>query len=229
MNAARPARATIVVGVAAVVATGVAVAILALPGTADRAPVAVTIPAGASTAPERSADLAAVVAQWPESYLVTGTKSEPFYVEHITIERAGSRFELIIDVRAQGEAALGVQHDVVTVDSDGALLRATACPAERAGCLTEPVRGFLSAASLLVAERQGRLPATGIIRAFGGTEVICVADSDLHPAASAVAAVADPCFSVATGAVLAHWSSASAAFTAATLAPDFVEHIPDGD
>lgn len=174
--------------------------------------------AHAPTGPERR-DFAPIVAAWPDSYTVTGTKSEPGYVEHITTSRDGDRFALEIVIEAQGTGAGGASLAEVAVDSAGTV-RWTAGSDEGDCADDDAVRGFLATASVLSAQRQGRLPVTATIRRLGDHEVACVADGDLFPGTRTAASPAlDPCFSVDTGAVLGHYSDVNASFVGPTMSP----------
>jgi hypothetical protein len=182
---------------------------------------------GVASAATDEVPLAAVVDAWPTSYEVVGAKSEPLYTEHIRIGRDGDEFRLMIDVRAQGDAALGVQESTVHLGADGTVSWESGCVKSSESCTNDTaLRGFLATAALLGLARQDRLPATGTPRELHGTDVVCVSDADLHPDADAATVRLDPCFDRATGAVLAHWSPDSAAFVGATLAPGFTVTEP---
>ncbi len=170
--------------------------------------------------------LAPVVAAWPDGYAVTGTKSEPLYVEHITSTRTGDRYALTIEVVAQGDTPLGVQRSAVQLGDDGAVQWIDGCTKPAAQCSDDPgLRGFLSQAALLGALERGVLPAdaTGVARTLHGHPVVCVSDRALHPADPPVVEGLDPCFSISTGALLGHWSTPSAAFVGPTLAEGLVD------
>ncbi len=187
-------------------------------GAAAADPVAATLPSPVELAP--------IVAAWPDSYTVVGTKSEPLYTERIAYAREGDLFVLRIEAIAQGDSTLGIQRGAVRVADDGTVAWVSGCTKDASTCADDPaLRGFLTTAALVGLERAGRLPEIGTARALHGTPVVCVADDDVHPDAPPSTAGLDPCFSVATGALLGHWSSASAAFVGPTLAPGFVESI----
>jgi hypothetical protein len=179
-----------------------------------------TLVTGAAFADTDRVPLAPLVASWPETYAVQGMKSEPLYTEHIDITRSGDVFDVRIEVLAQGDAALGTQHDVVAVDADGTVSWSTGCGKTPALCADDTeLRGFLATAALVGLARADRLPETGVAREVHGRAVVCVEDGALHPDAAPAHVRLDPCFDRATGAVLAHWSPDSAAFVGATLAP----------
>ncbi|WP_382306925.1 hypothetical protein [Herbiconiux sp. UC225_62] len=170
--------------------------------------------------------LAPIVAAWPQGYTVTGTKSEPLYVEHITSTRDGDLYSVTIDVVAQGDSPLGVQKSAVRLTSDGGIRWIDGCTKTAADCLDDPgLRGFLSQAALLGALERHVLTAdaTGVARTLHGHPVVCVTDAALHPDAPPVVEGLDPCFSISTGALLGHWSTPSAAFVGPTLAEGLVD------
>lgn len=170
--------------------------------------------------------LAPIVATWPDSYTVVGTKSEPLYTERIAYTREGDLFVLRIEAIAQGDSPLGTQRGAVRVADDGTVSWMSGCVKNASACADDTaLRGFLTTAALVGLERTGRLPEVGTARALHETPVVCVDDDDVHPDASPSTAGLDPCFSVATGALLGHWSAASAAFVGPTLAPGFVETL----
>jgi hypothetical protein len=224
---AHPSRAAViaVVVLAAAVITAGAVSASAEQPAAPESSAPSASPA-ASEAPARPdgtvVELAPIVAGWPDGYTVTGTKSEALYVEHITSTRAGSSFSLTIDVKSQGESALGVQTSRVEVLPGGGIRWTDGCPKTAADCLDDPgLRGFLTQAALLGAEQRGELPAMAVARTLHGHPVVCVSDLALHPGSPPAIDGLDPCFSVSTGAVLGHYSLPSGAFVGPTLAEGF--------
>ncbi|MCS5714632.1 hypothetical protein NVV95_08710 [Herbiconiux sp. CPCC 205716] len=227
-GAPRPAAFALGLGAIALVSV---VVLAAAPSRAE-APTAATPTAtsavtasAAATATDGSAiALAPLLATWPDAYRVTGTKSEPLYVEHITSTRSGDDYALTIDVVAQGDSPLGVQSSSVHLDADGTIRWVDGCTKAPERCADDPgLRGFLSQAALLAAERRGELPEWGVARTLHGHPVVCVSDAALHPLDPPTVATLDPCFSTATGALLGHWSSDSAAFVGPTLAEGLVD------
>jgi len=175
-------------------------------------------------------DLADVVAAWPSSYTVRGSKSEPLYTEHVTSTRQGDVFAVVVEVVSQGDAALGTQRTAVRVGPDGRVQWLQGCTKNAAACADDPaLRGFASAAALLSAQRRGHPPATGTVRAIDGEPVVCLDDDALHPAAPGLTDL-QPCFSRSTGALLGHWSDASGAFVGPSLFEITSETaVPDTD
>ena len=175
--------------------------------------------AASAHASDGTVPLAPIVASWPDRFAVVGTKSEPLYTERISFARSGDDFTLEIDVLSQGNAALGTQTSAVTVDADS-VHWVEGCTKTEALCENDTaLRGFLTTALVVAAERAGTLPATGIVRDLHGTDVVCINDADLYAIPSTVAL--HPCFDIASGAVLGQWSPASHAFVGATLADGF--------
>ena len=174
---------------------------------------------GCATTPT-PADLADVVAAWPEQYRVEGTKAEPLYTERIEAERDGDVFRLRIDAIGQGDAPLGTQTTGVQVAADGTVTWLPGCRPAAACADDRPVRGFLTTALVVGLARAGALEAAVTARELHGTPVLCVDDAALHPDAAATVPL-DPCFDRETGAVLGHWSPGSEAFVGPTLAPGF--------
>lgn len=171
-----------------------------------------------------SPDLADVVASWPDTYRVEGTKAEPLYTELIAAERDGDVFRLRIDAVGQGDAALGIQRSGVRVDPDGTVSWLADCTPAAACADDRAVRGFLTTALVVGLARAGGLSAAATARELHGTPVLCVDDAVLHPDAAATVPL-DPCFDRATGAVLGHWSPDSEAFVGPTLAPGFTVSV----
>jgi len=179
------------------------------------------------TAPA-AVSLAPIVQSWGAGYTVVGQKSEPLYTERISSTRDGDVFAVRIEAIAQGDAPLGVQESAVRVDADGTVEWLAGCTAG-ASCADDPaVRGFLSGATVLSMERQGRLPATATQRMLHSVAVLCLPDAALHPDAPPAVSDLQPCFSRQTGALLGHYSPASEAFVGPTLASGFeVTPAPD--
>lgn len=232
-----PPRSAVVPVAAAALAVTVAVLFALLAVSTPRGGTGTAPAAGSAdgltgeTTEGATVELAPIVDAWPDVYTTTGTKSEPLYVEHITSTRDGDIFALRIEVVAQGDAALGTQLSAVRVGTDGRIEWLAGCTKSATACADDPaLRGFLSAATIRSALDRGSLPATATTRTLHGTAVVCIADRALHPAAPPAAIDLQPCFSRSTGAMLGHYSDASAAFVGATLAAGFVDTPhPDPD
>lgn len=181
---------------------------------------------GPAVAEGATVPLAPIVAAWPSQYTVVGTKSEPLYVEHITSTRDGDVFALRIEVIAQGDSALGTQVSAVRVQGDGSIEWLAGCTKDASGCADDPaLRGFLSAAVVEAAVREGRTPDSASARTLHGVPVVCVRDELLHPDAPPAMTDLQPCFSRSTGALLGHYSPAGSAFVGATLAEGLAQTI----
>ena len=175
--------------------------------------------AASAHASDDNAPLAPIVASWPDEFAVVGTKAEPLYTERISFARSSEDFTLEIEVLSQGNAALGTQTSAVAVEGD-TVRWVEGCPKTDALCQDDTtLRGFLTTALVVAADRAGTLPASGVIRNLHGTDVVCIDDADLYPTPSTVAL--HPCFDIASGAVLGQWSPDSHAFVGATLADGF--------
>lgn len=175
--------------------------------------------AASAHAIDQSVALAPIVSGWPDEFAVVGTKAEPLYTERISFARSGDDFTLTIEVLSQGNAALGTQTSAVAVDAD-TVRWVEGCTKTDALCQNDTtLRGFLTTALVVAADRAGTLPASGVVRDLHGTDVVCVDDADLYPTPSTVAL--HPCFDIASGAVLGQWSPDSHAFVGATLADGF--------
>lgn len=175
--------------------------------------------AASAHAGDGTTPLAPIVTSWPEQFAVVGTKAEPLYTERISFARSGDDFTLDIEVLSQGDVALGTQTSAVTVDAD-TVRWAVGCTKTAALCQHDTaLRGFLTTALVVAAERGGTLPASGVVRDMHGRDVVCIDDADLYPTPSIVAL--HPCFDIASGAVLGQWSPDSDAFVGATLADGF--------
>ncbi|WNM28185.1 hypothetical protein RN607_04060 [Demequina capsici] len=195
-------RATATVALAAATVS----AVLVLSGAAGRA---------AEPADGATVAVAPLVAAWPTSFTVTATKSEPGYIEHLTLTRDADAFALRIELEAQGTHGGGTSLAVVHVADDGTLAWTDGCAVDDCDH-ADDLRGFLSTAVLVSAEREGRLPDRATLRTLGDHRVVCLTDAQLHPADTAILDL-QPCFSVATGAVLGHWSDAAGGFVGATM------------
>lgn len=175
--------------------------------------------AASAHASDDTASLAPIVVSWPDQFAVVGTKSEPLYTERISFARSGDDFALEIEVLSQGNVALGTQTSAVTVDAD-TVRWVEGCTKTDALCQNDTtLRGFLTTALVVAADRAGTLPASGVVRDLHGADVVCVDDAELYPSPPTVPL--HPCFDIASGAVLGHWSPDSHAFVGATLADGF--------
>jgi hypothetical protein len=144
--------------------------------------------------------LAATVAGWPDEFMVTGTKTEPTYIEYVRFGRRGDLFGLEIDIVAQGNHPGGRTRTVLAVSPQGVV---TELGCGRRTCTVEqPPHGFLATAWVLALYRRNELRAPVRLRDFAGRALLCLDDRALGTADP----VMDPCLDSATGAAPAQLS-----------------------
>jgi hypothetical protein len=144
--------------------------------------------------------IAATVALWPREFEVTGTKTEPTYIEHVRFGRRGDLFGLEIDIVAQGNAAGGRTRTVLSVSPEGVV---TEVGCGRPDCtIDQPPHGYLATAWVLALQRRNGLQSPIRQRVLAGRSLICLDDSALGTPQP----VMDPCLDTATGAALAQLS-----------------------
>lgn len=162
------------------------------------------------TATPRAVDLADVAAGWTEPFTVTGTKTEPTYIEHVTITRDANVFTVAGGAMADMEPSI----ESVRLDDDGTIEHVV-CPAAMDCTSPRPLTGFLATASVLSAARSGRLTGTVIPQSFGDRTVVCVPAEQI----GVVEPVLDPCLDIETGAVLAQRHRRSGTYDGPTFDP----------
>lgn len=155
-------------------------------------------------------DIARLARSWPTHFTLSGTKTEPTYIEHIRMRRDGNVFTL----EGGGPAGVAPSVEVVTVAPDGTLT-ATVCP--KAMNCARPLRpdGFLASAAILGALRRGKLKGRLQPRRFGHYRVVCVPAEEIgiaHP-------ILDPCVEIHSGAVLAQRHRRTGRFDGPSLDP----------
>lgn len=155
-------------------------------------------------------DVAAWVATWPSDFTVEGGKSEPTYVEAISITRHGDVFAALGGAPAWQDRSL----ETVAVDRAGGLHAGT-CPTSVICRDAKPAVDFLASAALLAAYRAHRPLGRATPTAYGEREVLCLPAERIGVAE----AVLDPCFDLATGAVLAQRSRLDGRFDGPSLDP----------
>jgi hypothetical protein len=153
-------------------------------------------------------DIAAAEADWSPHFVLTGTKTEPTYVEHVRLERAGDVFILEGGAPAGMEAA----REVVVLGADGRLSHLE-CPAAARCDSDEPPSGFLASAVVLAAIRDRQLSGRFPLLPYGGLELVCIPAERLGIRAP----VLDPCVDAHSGAVVAQRHRRSGEFDGPTL------------
>lgn len=175
--------------------------------------VSVLSPLGIAAALDRSIDVAAWVATWPRDYTIEGGKSEPTYVEAISIARRGDAFSVTGGAPAWERRSV----EAVSVEANGRMIAAD-CP-KRNDCA--PAVDFLSSAALLAAFRAHRPLGRATPMVYGDRQVVCLPAERIGVAE----AVLDPCFDLETGAVLAQRSRYNGKFDGPSLDPGSIRII----
>jgi hypothetical protein len=139
-------------------------------------------------------DIGRIAEQWPERFDLVGSKTEPTWVEYVKLSRRGNLFML------EGGGLAGLEQAVegVEVDKNGTI-RHVYCPAMRDCSDGAPLSGFLASAQFVAYHRAGRLSGSADVVAYGDRHVFCLPGE----AIGVKDPILDPCFDVATGAVLA--------------------------
>lgn len=158
-------------------------------------------------APVRLADVAA---SWPDSYTVTGTKTEPTYIEHVTIMRNDDVFTVAGGAMVNMEPSI----ESVRLGTDGTIEHVV-CPTAMDCSVSRPLSGFLATASVLSAARSGRLTASVVPQPFGDRTVVCIPAEQI----GIDTPVLDPCLDTETGAVLAQRHRRSGTYDGPTFDP----------
>lgn len=163
-------------------------------------------------------DIARLAASWPDHFLASGTKTEPTYVEGVTLARDGNIFTL----SGGAPAGMAPSWQRLAVGAGGELT-VIACPASMRCRPPLPPSGFLASAAILAAARRGALHGRFTPRRFGGYRVVCVPAEQIgiaHP-------LLDPCVEIHSGAVLALRHRLSHRFEGPSLDPWSVELTTD--
>lgn len=155
-------------------------------------------------------DIGAWVRGWPTTFALRGDKNEPTYLAAIDIERDGDRFTIRGGAPAWAERST----EAIEVLPNGRL-RHRVCPKGMSCDDGSVPSGFLASAALLAAERTGRPLGEATAVSYGAREVVCVPAERLGIAEP----ILDPCFDVATGAVLAQRHRLSGRFDGPSLDP----------
>jgi hypothetical protein len=155
-------------------------------------------------------DIRGAAASWGPRFILTGTKTEPTYIEHIRLERDADLFIL------QGGAPAGMapSRESIELDANG-MLRHLDCPQGMSCDAMDLPSGFLASAAILAALRQQRLSGRFPVVPYGGLELICIPADRL----GVQDAVLDPCVEVHSGAVIAQHHRRSGEFDGPSLDP----------
>ncbi len=153
-------------------------------------------------------DIATAAASWSPRFTLTGTKTEPTYIEHIRLERDGNLFVL----QGGAPAGMALSRESVVIDADGKL-RHLDCPTGMRCDTGEPPSGFLASAVIVAAVRQARLSGRFPILAYGGHELLCIPAEQL----GVQQPVLDPCVEIYSGAVIAQRHRRSGEFDGPSL------------
>lgn len=161
-------------------------------------------------------DIARLAAAWPDHFVVSGTKTEPTYIEGVTLTRNGNIFTL------WGGAPVGMVASWQRLAvGDGGELTVIACPASLS--CRQPPSGFLASAAILAAARRGALHGRFTPRRFGPYRVVCVPAEQIGIAQPLL----DPCVEIRSGAVIALRHRLSHKFEGPSLDPWSVEFTTD--
>ena len=174
---------------------------------------------GSARPQSRTVELATLARSWSSDWTVTGSKTEPTYVEHVRISRRGDRFTL--DADAYGEQIGRIE---MSVDDRGRVA-VHACP-RGSRCDARPT-GFLATVQVVAAVRRGQLTGRAPVLRYASREVACVPADLLWSRAATMdadggsttdsRALNDPCLDTLTGAVLAQRSRHNGRFAGPTL------------
>ncbi len=164
----------------------------------------------ASAAPAAPLDIVALARIWPTAFQVRGDKNEPTYLAAIDIVREGDLFTITGGAPAWAARST----EAIEVLPDGTLAHRI-CPKGMDCHAGDMPSGFLATAALLAALRKGKALGTASSQPYGTRSVVCVPADRLGIAEP----VLDPCFDVATGAVLAQRHRLSGRFDGPSLDP----------
>jgi hypothetical protein len=155
-------------------------------------------------------DLTAAAAFWGPRFILTGTKTEPTYIEHIRLERYDDLFIL----RGGAPAGMAPSRESIALDANGTLKHVDCPPGMSCDTMDLP-SGFLASAVILAAIRQQRLSGRFPLLSYGGLELVCIPADRL----GLQDAVLDPCLEVHSGAVVAQRHRRSGKFDGPSLDP----------
>ena len=165
-------------------------------------------------------DLADLAKSWPTHFALSGTKTEPTYIEHISLVRDGDVFTLA----GGAPAGMSPSEERIEVTADGTLHRLS-CPAAMNCADGRVPAGFLASAAILAAIKRGALTGPVMPLRYGAYRVVCIKAETLGIANP----VLDPCIEIHSGAVLAQRHRRSGRFDGPSLDPASIELslVPD--
>lgn len=155
-------------------------------------------------------DIAAAAASWHGQFLLSGTKTEPTYIEHIRLTRDGDLFIL----EGGAPAGMAPSRESLTLRPDGTLIHLD-CPAAMRCDGMELPSGFLASAAILAAIRGRQLSGRFPLLPYGGFALVCIPAERL----GIRDAVLDPCIDARSGAVIAQRHRRSGEFDGPSLDP----------
>jgi hypothetical protein len=149
-------------------------------------------------------------ASWPAQFLVSGTKTEPTYIEHVRLRRDGDLFIL------EGGAPAGMEssRESVSLRADGTLIHHDCPAAMRCDDAAAP-SGFLASAIVVAAIRDRRLSGRFPLLPYGDLRLVCIPAERLGIREP----VLDPCVDARSGAVVAQRHRRSGEFDGPSLDP----------
>jgi hypothetical protein len=171
---------------------------------------AISIAAAGGAGAMPTIDIAAAEASWHGQFVLTGTKTEPTYIEHIRIARDGDVFVL----EGGAPAGMASSRESVALRADGTLTHLD-CPAPLRCEGAEPPSGFLASAAILAAIRGQRLSGRFPLLRYGDLQLVCIPAERL----GIDNAVLDPCIDAQSGAVIAQRHRRSGEFDGPSLDP----------
>ncbi len=159
-------------------------------------------------------DIARLAKAWPKHFTLSGTKTEPTYIEQVRLTRNGDVFTL----SGGAPAGMAQSREVVSVAAGGDI-RPILCPAAMRCAAPLQPGGFLASAAIVAAARRGTLHGRLAPLRFGGYRIVCIPAEKIGVAH----AVLDPCVEVGSGAVLAQRHRLSGKFEGPSLDPWSIE------
>lgn len=126
--------------------------------------------AASGTGAVPTVDIVTAEASWHSHFLLSGTKTEPTYIEHIRLRRDGDVFIL------EGGAPAGMvpSRESIMLRADGTLTHLD-CPA---GMRCEAPSGFLASAAILAAIRGQELSGRFPLLPYGDFQLACIPASN---------------------------------------------------